>query len=59
MWLEEAMPLILCYGVEDTYMVSREGLLDDALRCIDTLFEYWWMFTRNETMIVYVQVHRL
>jgi hypothetical protein len=19
---------------------------------IDTLFEYWWMFTRNETMIV-------
>jgi hypothetical protein len=47
MWPEEAVPLILWYGVENTYIVPREGLLLDALHCIDTLFEYWWMFTRK------------
>ena len=57
MWPEDAVPLILWYGAEDAYIVPREGLLLDALHCIDTLFEYWWMFTRNETMIVYV--HRV
>jgi hypothetical protein len=38
MWPEEAVPLILWYGVKDTYI--KEGLLLDALHCIDTLFEY-------------------
>jgi hypothetical protein len=33
MWLEEAVPLILWYGVEDTYI--KEGLLLDALHCIN------------------------
>jgi hypothetical protein len=56
MWPEDAVPLILWYGVEDTYI--KEGLLLGALlHCIDTLFEYWWIFMRNETMIVYV--HRV